>query len=156
MDFIRHTQSRVRVTSDQELSWAIVAIGECLGTDISWTNSFDEELHFEDLVRYELDQKIEEAACGGTHSLFGLSWVYQLHRRNGGQEAGIWKEVTDKTAKYQELPHPSGHGGDIAARRGDSHMARPPRAHTYGAGAWAPGRRDRGHATQKPRIIVGC
>lgn len=102
MDFIRHTQSRVRVTSDQELSWAIVAIGECLGTDISWTNSFDEELHFEDLVRYELDQKIEEAACGGTHSLFGLSWVYQLHRRSGGQETGIWKEVADKTAKYQK------------------------------------------------------
>ena len=103
MDFIRHTQSRVRVTTDQELSWAIVAIGQCLGTDVAWTNSFDEELHFEDLVRYELDQDIEEAACGGTHRLFGLSWVYHLHLRDGGQEVGVWKEVADKTAKYQQL-----------------------------------------------------
>jgi hypothetical protein len=103
MDFIRHTQSRVRVTTDQELSWAIVAIGQCLGTNVTWTNSFDEELHFEDLVRYELDQDIEEAACGGTHRLFGLSWVYRLHLRDGGQEVGVWKEVADKTAKYQQL-----------------------------------------------------
>ena len=103
MDFIRHTQSRVRVTREQELSWAIVAIGQCIGTDVSWTNSFDEELHFEDLVRYELDQNIEEAACGGTHRLFGLSWVYHLHVRNGGQEVGVWKEVADKTVKYQNL-----------------------------------------------------
>ena len=103
MDFIRHTQSRVRVTTDQELSWAIVAIGQFLGTDVTWTNSFDEELHFEDLVRYELDQDIEEAACGGTHRLFGLSWVYHLHLRDGGQEVGVWKEVADKTAKYQQL-----------------------------------------------------
>jgi hypothetical protein len=112
MDFIRHTQSRVRVTKDQELSWAIVAIGQCLGTDISWTNSFDEELHFEDLVRYEMNQNIEQAACGGTHRLFGLSWVYHLHLGNGGQEVGVWKEVVDKTAKYQqqarELQNPDG------------------------------------------------
>ncbi|MCP4786592.1 MAG: hypothetical protein GY903_07200 [Fuerstiella sp.] len=112
MDFIRHTQSRVRVTTDQELSWAIVAIGQCLGTDISWTNSFDEQLHFEDLVRYELAQNVEEAACGGTHSLFGLSWIHQLHLRNGGQESGVWKEVVEKTARYhgrvRALQNPDG------------------------------------------------
>ncbi len=112
MDFIRHTQSRVRVTTEQELSWAIVAIGQCLGTDISWTNSFDEQLHFDDLVRYELNHNIEQAACGGTHSLFGLAWVHHLHRRNGGQETGVWKEVIDKTAKYhlrvRELQNPDG------------------------------------------------
>jgi hypothetical protein len=112
MDFIRHTQSRVRVTTDQELSWAIVAIGQCLGTDVTWTNSFDEQLHFQDLVRYELDQNIEEAACGGTHRVFGLSWVHQLHLRNGGLDVGIWREVAGKTAEYQnrarELQNPDG------------------------------------------------
>ena len=103
LDFIRQTQARVRVTADQELSWSIVAIGQCLGTDINWTNSFGEELSFEDLVRYELDQNVEQAACGGTHLLFGLFWVYQLHIRNGGQEVGVWKEVADKMTKYQDL-----------------------------------------------------
>ncbi len=103
MDFIRQAQSRVRVTEDQELSWAIVAIGQCLGTDITWTNRFDEELHFEDLVRYELEQNVKDAACGGTHRLFGLSWVYQLHLRKGGQETGVWKEIAVQTAEYQKL-----------------------------------------------------
>lgn len=112
MDFIRHTQSRVRVTTDQELSWAIVAIGQCIGTNVTWTNSFGEELHFEDLVRYELDQNIEQASCGGTHRLFGLSWVYRLHLRNGGQEVGVWKEVASQTARYHQrlraLQNPDG------------------------------------------------
>jgi len=112
LDFIRQAQARVRVTQDQELSWSIVAIGECLGTDISWTNRFGEQLHFEDLVRYELDQNVEQAACGGTHRLFGLHWVYRLHLRNGGQEVGVWKEVAAKMTKYQnlarELQNPDG------------------------------------------------
>ena len=101
MDFIRQTQSRVRVTEDQELSWAIIAIGQCLGTDVQWTNSFGESLRFEDLVRYELDQNVEEAACGGTHRLFGLHWVYQLHLKNDGVVTGVWQEVAEKMASIK-------------------------------------------------------
>lgn len=112
MDFIRHTQSRVRVTEDQELSWAIVAIGQCLGTDVQWTNRFGESLRFEDLVRYELAQDVEGAACGGTHRLFGLHWVYQLHLDSGGASTGVWQEVAEKTSHYQdrarELQNPDG------------------------------------------------
>ena len=112
MDFVRHAQSRVRVTEDQELSWSIIVIGECLGTDAEWTNRFGESLRFEDLVRYELDQDIEEAACGGTHRLFGLDWVYQRHIRNGGAVTGVWQEVSEKTRQYQdraqELQNPDG------------------------------------------------
>ncbi|MCC7337321.1 MAG: hypothetical protein IT422_19710 [Pirellulaceae bacterium] len=112
LDFIRHTQSRVRVTEDQELSWAIVAIGQCLGTDVQWTNRFGESLRFEDLVRYELDQDVEGAACGGTHRLFGLHWVYQLHLGSGGAATGVWQEVVKKMKRYQdrarELQNPDG------------------------------------------------
>ena len=112
LDFIRHTQSRARVTEDQELSWAIVAIGQCLGTDVQWTNRFGETLRFEDLVRYELEQDVEGAACGGTHRLFGLHWVYQLHMNSGGTATGVWHEVSEKMNDYQdrarELQNPDG------------------------------------------------
>lgn len=112
MDFIRHTQSRVRVTEDQELSWAIVAIGQSLGTNVQWTNRFGESLRFEDLVRYELAQDVEGAACGGTHRLFGLHWVYQLHLDSGGAATGVWQEVAEKMRRYQdrarELQNPDG------------------------------------------------
>ncbi len=112
MDFVRQTQARVRVTEAQELSWAIIAIGQCLGTDAQWTNRFGEPLRFEDLVRYELDQEIESAACGGTHRLFGMHWVYQLHLQKGGAVTGVWQEVADKTHQYQykarKLQNPDG------------------------------------------------
>ncbi len=112
LDFIHQAQSRVRVTTDQELSWSIVAIGHCLGTEITWSNHFGESLSFQDLIRYELDQDVEQAACGGTHRLLGLAWAYRLHRGSGGQDIGIWKEVRDKMTKYQslakELQNPDG------------------------------------------------
>lgn len=103
MDFVRHCQARARVTQNQELSWAIVVLGQYVGTDITWKNRAGEQLRFEDLVRYELEASIDDAACGGTHRLFGLTWVYQLHLRNGGSTTGVWQELADKSLKYQAL-----------------------------------------------------
>jgi hypothetical protein len=102
-DFIRHTQARARVSANQELSWAILIIGQYLGTDVKWTNSSGEKLLFEDVVRYELDQPIDDAACGGTHRLFGLTWAYHLHLNKGGKETGVWKDVAEKIRTYKKL-----------------------------------------------------
>jgi hypothetical protein len=103
LDFARHTKMRARVTDNQELSWAICVIAQYFGTDISWTNAFGEELRFEDIVRYELDQPIDGAACGGTHRLFGLTWAYHLHLEKGGKTEGVWKDVADKLARYEKI-----------------------------------------------------
>jgi hypothetical protein len=103
MDFVRHTQMRARVTADQELSWAALVLGQYLGTDIAWTNRAGERLCFEDVVSYELNAPVETAACGGTHRLFGLTWVYHLHLRHGGKTTGVWQGVADKAGRYQRL-----------------------------------------------------
>lgn len=112
LDFVRHSQMRARVTAGQELSWAVVAVGQYLGTDLEWVNEAGERLRFEDLVRYELDAPVESAACGGTHRLFGLSWAYRLHRGRGGRETGAWAEVPAKVEKYRDraraLQNPDG------------------------------------------------
>jgi hypothetical protein len=104
-DFISHCKMRASVTKKQELSWTIVVLGQYLGTDLEWTNGFGEKLRFEDLVRSELDAPInkEEAACGGTHRLSGLNFVYRLHKKKGGKTEGVWKEIVEKTAKYRDL-----------------------------------------------------
>jgi hypothetical protein len=94
---------RARVNADQELSWTIVVVGQYLGTELSWTNSYGEKLRYEDLIRYEVKANVEQAACGGTHRLFGLKWAYNLHQRNGGQPTGVWKDLLDEQAKYQDL-----------------------------------------------------
>lgn len=101
-DFIRHCQMRARVSANQELSWAILVIAQYLGTDFAWTNGYGEHLRFDDLVRYELAAPVEDAACGGTHRLFGLTWAYHLHHRSGKVTQGVWADVVSKTATYRD------------------------------------------------------
>jgi hypothetical protein len=102
MDFVNHSQMRARLNANQELSWAILLIAQYKGLDASWTNTEGEALRLEDLVRYEADASVEQAPCGGTHRLFGLSWVYHMHLQQGGKTEGVWKDIADKTAKYRD------------------------------------------------------
>jgi hypothetical protein len=102
VDFFAHSRARASVTKNQELSWAIIIIGTHYGTDHQWTNSFGEKLSFEDIVRYELDQPIDTAACGGTHRLFGLTWAYHLHRAKGKPDTGVWKDVAAHIEKHKK------------------------------------------------------
>jgi hypothetical protein len=111
-EFLRHSKARASVKAQQELEWAMVIIGDRYGTDATWTNAGGEQLSVEDLVRAELGKDVNKAACGGTHLLFGLTWVYHLHLKRGGQTTGVWKEVADRTAafkqKARELQNPDG------------------------------------------------
>jgi hypothetical protein len=101
-DFINFSKMRARLNEKQELSWAILVIGEYEGTKCIWTNRYGEQLTFEDVVRYELKESIEKAACGGTHRLFGLTWALHKHLQEGGKVEGVWKEVADKVAYYKK------------------------------------------------------
>jgi hypothetical protein len=102
-DFLQHSKARASVTGKQELSWAVLIIGQYFGTDHRWTNAAGEELTLEDVVRYELRQPVETAACGGTHRLFGLTWVYHLHLARGGTKTGVWQEVADHIDHYKKV-----------------------------------------------------
>jgi hypothetical protein len=102
-DFLRESRAHASVTKGQELSWTLLIVGQAFGTDASWTNNAGEKLSCEDLVRYEVHQPVESAACGGTHRLFGLTWVYHLYRARGGQTVGVWKEVADKIEHYKQV-----------------------------------------------------
>jgi hypothetical protein len=94
--FVRHSEARATVKADQELSWTILLLAQFRGTSYTWTNERGEALKYEDIVRYELDQPIDGAACGGTHRLFGLTWSYHLHLQNGGKKEGVWLDVEKK------------------------------------------------------------
>jgi hypothetical protein len=100
-DFIRYSKARASVKAQQELEWALVIVATHYGTGATWTNDAGESLSVEDLVRAELGKDVEQATCGGTHLLFGLTWAYHLHLREGGQPTGVWKDVADKIAAYK-------------------------------------------------------
>ncbi len=101
-DFVRHSKARTSTTRNQELGWAVVIVAQYYGTDHKWKNQFGEDLTLEDVVRYEMNLPIAPAACGGTHRLFGLSWAYHLHLKNGGKTEGVWKELAVKLDEHKE------------------------------------------------------
>jgi hypothetical protein len=100
-DFIRHSRDRASLTKKQELSWAIVIVSKHFGTNHKWKNIYGEELSLEDIAHYEANEPIKEAACGGTHRLFGLAWAYHLHLQEGGKTDGVWLEVAERLAEYR-------------------------------------------------------
>jgi hypothetical protein len=105
-DFVHHSKMRARLTAKQELSWAVLVVGEYYSTNLKWTNAAGETLTLEDVIRYELNEPMDTAACGGTHRLFDLTWVYSRHLlRDGGKKEGVWKDVADRLAFYKEQAH---------------------------------------------------
>jgi hypothetical protein len=100
-DFCRFSKERASITKDQELSWALVIVSKHFGTDHRWRNMYGEDLSLEDVALYEATQPIKEAACGGTHRLYGLTWAYHIHQQRGGETKGVWKTVADRLAEYK-------------------------------------------------------
>lgn len=104
MDFVNHSQMRASLTKNQELSWAIALLAQYKGVDMPpWTNELGEKLTLEEMIQYEADASVEQAACGGTHRLFGLTWAYHLHLMHDGKTEGVWKQIAEREAKYQAL-----------------------------------------------------
>ncbi len=112
LDFARYSKARASAlkrehpdgdTRIQELGWAIIMIAEYFGVDTPpWTNKFKEEVSLEKLIGTELQVFMPKAACGGTHSLFGLTWVYFRHLEKGGKTDGVWKDVAAHLRKYAD------------------------------------------------------
>jgi hypothetical protein len=101
-DFIQQAKAHASVTDNEELSWTIVIISQIYGPHYRWKNGRGEELSVEDMARYELNQPIANSpVCGGTHRLSGFTWAYNLHRKAGGKKEGVWKDVADTIADYE-------------------------------------------------------
>lgn len=104
LDTVSYGKARGSRPKGQELSWAILVIAHAYGVDTPpWENRYGEKVTLEDLIRAELQIDNLKAACGGTHSLFGLAWVYHLHLQKGGKDEGIWAEVRKHLDHSKEL-----------------------------------------------------
>jgi hypothetical protein len=106
-DFIRYSKAKTEIGGDVELTWTMPAVAQYYGTQLSWTNASGKKIDFEDMVRHELNQPIDTAACGGTHRLFGLTWAYYIHRRANGKMTPVWEQVAAKLKKYRDIAEDS-------------------------------------------------
>jgi hypothetical protein len=111
-DFVAFTKYRASVTRKQELAWALLIIAEYDGTNVAWTNQFNEAITLEDIVRYENDSPMDPdetnkigqlpLACGGTHRLYGLSWALHVHLEKGGKLTGVWKKLSERLEQFKK------------------------------------------------------
>src|SRR5262249_17391059 len=69
---------------------------------VTWTNIYRENLTLPELVAYEAAAPVESAACGGTHRLFGLSWVYHMHLQRGGPTEGVGKTGAERSNHHRD------------------------------------------------------
>lgn len=104
LDFVHYSKMHASATKSQELGWAVLVIPQYYGIDVApWTNKHGEKVSLEELIRAELKIEMPKAACGGTHSLFGLTWAYQMHLSKGGKTEGVWTEVKSHLEKYRRM-----------------------------------------------------
>lgn len=72
---------QLREVPDIEPDWAAVAISLYLPPIRAWKNRWGENLTFDDLARYLLARPIGWWSCEGTHLLFALAALLQVHRQ---------------------------------------------------------------------------
>lgn len=103
-DFVRNALARARIGGEQELSWTVLIAGQYYGPQHRWSNNAGQSLTVEDVLRFEINQPIADSpVCGGTHRLFGITWVYHLHRQMGGKKEGAWKDAADTITRYVQI-----------------------------------------------------
>lgn len=72
---------QLRDVSDMEPEWAAVAIALYLPPTSAWQNRWGERLTLSDLADYLLGRPPEHSSCAGTHLLFDLAALLQVHRQ---------------------------------------------------------------------------
>ena len=100
-DIVKNTQSIV--SGEEECAWTLWALAHYLKPEAQWENKYGEMWSLEKLARVEMDQSIHEAACGGTHAMFGLSYALKMRRKAGKRNSGYWLEVEQKIKRFVQL-----------------------------------------------------
>jgi hypothetical protein len=94
---VKHAQAKVN--DQEEITWTLWALSHYLPPESRWLNAAGEPWSIERLVQIQGSEDPDEAACGGTHGLYALSYARNAYRRaNQGRVRGAWLEA-DQTIR---------------------------------------------------------
>ncbi len=95
-----------------ELTFRLIGLSHYLDSDATWTSSDGQRWSIARLVREELSQPVNGAACGGTHRLMAISYAVAKRREQGHEFDKVWNAAADYIADYQRytlsLQNPDG------------------------------------------------
>ena len=87
-DIVRNSQHETN--AEEETTWTLWAMSHYLGPDATWVNKKREAWSIRKLVSIENKKTLARCACGGSHSLFALSYALRRYRKTGRPLRGVW------------------------------------------------------------------
>ena len=99
-DIINNAKMEVTRSPDVEMTWTLWALAHNLEPTAQWINKNGEPWSMEELVRVELRNTIYDAPCGGTHSLFAISYARNAHLQSRQPLRGVWLEADQKVQRF--------------------------------------------------------
>jgi len=100
-DLVEHEKLTCRPAS--ELTFKLIALSHYLKSDEKWTASDGQQWDIPRLIKEELAQPINGAACGGSHRMTGFSYAVRKREQRGEPIEGQWlraKKFVDDFHEY--------------------------------------------------------
>lgn len=94
--------SKMELNDQEEVTWSLWALSHYLSPDSQWINKHGEDWSVERMVRIQTRESVDDAACGGTHGLFALSYARNVYQNTGRPLRGAWLEADQKIRRYVE------------------------------------------------------
>ncbi|MCA9218613.1 MAG: hypothetical protein KDB27_36340 [Planctomycetales bacterium] len=92
-DLVDQVKLDVSDNIEREYSWTLIGLSWYLKPTDTWTANDGEEWSIPKLIEIELEQDLNQSACGGTHRLIGVSMALNKYRKTGAEPTGIWAEA---------------------------------------------------------------
>ena len=109
-DLIRHEKVTCRPAS--ELTFKLIALSHYLKSDEKWKSNDGQDWDIPRLIKEELAQPINGAACGGTHRMTGFSYAVRKREQRKEPIEGQWKRAKKFVEEFHEytfkLQNPDG------------------------------------------------
>jgi hypothetical protein len=97
-EMVKH--AKANVNSEEEVTWTLWALSHYLGSDARWVNKFGQQWSIEQLVRLQTQEQPFNAACGGSHGLFALTYARNVYLRKNRTLRGAWLAADQKIQRY--------------------------------------------------------
>ena len=110
MDLVRSEQQSCR--EGAELTFKLIGLLQYLPSDAEWESDDGVQWDFPKLIRAELSEPINGAACGGTHRIMAVSHAALKRKYRGEEMVGDWWRAEKYMKDYQQyafsLQNPDG------------------------------------------------
>ena len=92
-DLISQVQLDVSDNVENEYSWTLIGFALYLDPNTKWIANDGDEWSIPRLIEIELQQDLDDSACGGTHRLIGVTMALNEYKKRGGESTGVWATV---------------------------------------------------------------